>query len=349
MIEKETLMGQFQRAAVIPDTSRQFELELTEVVKHSFDLEAANAILEDCLQNLSGTQLQTAYAAFYCINIYHRTHLNKDKLQHVWTKYYQYFKVFSSLKHLDILHFLMMLDDCHNIKVQEQYLEEAFKQAWEYPDNAGYQHAFADLFASVVEKNDSGSQEAMKDAWYEKALAAMNRAIDLDADYAKYYCTKGRLLSAAGAFEEADRHIRRAINKENSQRADYAVCIGNYQYYRLQNQAKEQLSAIQMKIDEEEDCIHRMKRSVTSNVEIVALFSCIVSFVLGALKLADGETAVHAGLLIFTLMGCLTAVFTAFILLLHLGDEERNNGPAFILIVSGIAVAAAATGFAGVL
>lgn len=326
------------------DTSREYELNLTRIVNTDFEINTAMKLLLEILKDNDKTD--EAYAVFYCINIYHRNLFNNDDLDKLWKSYSKNFEKYKSFEHLKINRFRISLLPTATFNEQEEYLKLAYKNREEYSDNAGYIHAFCALFANIIEKNENNLEfrEKILKYWEPYVLDSVNDAITLDHKYAKYYCTKGRILSAYSEYDKADRAICKAIAMENSTRTDYAVRINDYQYYRLQNQIQKQRNII----NEEQQSIDNLRKSIVSNIETIALFSGIISFVLGSLKLVEGETAVHAGLLIFTLMGCLSAVFSIFILLLHMGDKNYNNKVAINIILSSISLSIIATILSGV-
>lgn len=338
-------------AAQLDDTSREYELALTSTVNsREFDLGIMESLLEANLGGQEGSDdssMVRAYAVFYCLNIYHRLNHNKEILDRLWTAYRKRFVDFKSLGHLEILRVLTLGDDHMDAAEQERLMRIAANSADQNRDNAGYLHAFADLFATFMKRRPDDSREgdsleSLKARWGDKALAAADDAISLDPDYAKYYCTRGRILSVMGAYDSAERSIQMAFDKESSERADYAVRIGNYQYARLQNQTRMQAQQIKELLDEQQQKVDKLNDSLTSNIETIAIFSGIVSFVLGSLSLADGETAVHAGLLVITLMGALIAALGSFSLLLRASNPRFDRRLSIVVTAIGMLIAVVA-------
>lgn len=66
--------------------------------------------------------------------------------------------------------------------------------------------------------------------WYDLALEAVNHAIELDSSYAKYYCTKARVLCIQRHYTQAMESINTTIAYESSSRSDYALRISSYLY-----------------------------------------------------------------------------------------------------------------------
>lgn len=329
------------------DTSREYEVSLTRLVNTDFDISTAESLLHE-LRDMSNMKI--AYAVFYCVNIYHRSLFNVEKLDEIWTTYSGFFdspESYPSINHLRVNRFRVGLTADTTLRSQEDNLTMAYNLCQKYHNNAGYLHSFCALFASLLELNETSQDnyEKLLEKWKHMALKSVDAAINLDDQYAKYYCTKGRILSARGEYDNADREICMAIAKEDSSRGDYAVRIGDYQYYRLQNQLRRQ----QNLLNKEEESINTIKNSIVSNIETIALFSGIISFVLGSLSLADGNTAVHAGLLIFILMGCLTTVFSVFTLLLHAGDSKYKKITALLVAICSLVVSSISVILSGVL
>ena len=177
---------------------------------------------------------------------------------------------------------------------------------------------------------------------------------------AVFHCTCGRILSIKGDTIEAEKEINIAICMEDDARQDYSLRMGKYQNYLIRNQIREQVQNIQTKVKEVNDSIDKIKNEINaadveinkvkddlidakenyltinkemektkdeikesrvSNIEIIGLFSGVVSFIIGSLTIATTFSAVEAGFLILTLMGCLTGVLSVFSLL----DKENNK------------------------
>ena len=325
------------------DISREYELNLTNIVNSGFDIVIAEDLLKELMEN--NNDIGLSYAVFYCVNIYHRNLFNTEKLSTIWEKYSASFNQFHSIDHLDVNRFRVNLTSDTDYNEQYECLKKALQLSQKYR-NAGYLHSFSALFIAIVELNEKKQDiyNKLLKEWRQQALKSVDAAIVLDDTYAIYYSTKGRILSVSGEYDSADKEIRMAIAKENSRRKDYAVRIGHYQYYRLQNQLRQQHNAIK----QEEESINVIKNSIVSNIETIALFSGIISFILGSLSLAKDTSTVQAGLLIVTLMGCLSAVFATFTLLLHAGNNTYKKSTAIIVIITSVLISVGALVLSGV-
>ena len=177
--------------------------------------------------------------------------------------------------------------------------------------------------------------------WKKRVFDEIDYAITKAPDYAKFYCTKGRILAIDGQFDRAEEMIREAISREDSAYEKYILRMIEYEGARLRIQAKRLVA--ETGVDAIQKEIGNLKQSVRSNIEIVAFFSGIVSFVIGSLSLARNQTAAHASLLIIALMGCLMSVYATFVALLRSGDASLRKEPLFFVAILGGLVAAAST------
>ena len=126
----------------------------------------------------------------------------------------------------------------------------AFRDAQLLNSNAGYLQAFCNAFATICEKCNEDDCKQVANIWFERALSSIDKAIMLDPQYAKFYCTKGRILALGGRYTEAIALINQAISKEDSSRSDYALTIAGYQYYKLQIQMRQQRDELQNQISQ---------------------------------------------------------------------------------------------------
>lgn len=305
---------------------REYEICLTKlvvdgVVEEEWLLGIVNKYNDKVTRGITmdsvATQESVAYNAFYCLNILYRQSMDPKKLDVLFRMEYDWVKKHESYSHLRVLRRLQLsgergVDDT-------EYLKMAYETASRYPENAGYQHAFADLFATLCEKNEDRQAEYIKE-WGNKAIKCADRAIADDKNYAKYYCTKGRICALLQEYAEADKLIENAIATEDSTKKDYALRIANYQYHRLQIQAQKLSDTSEIRKE-----VEQLKSSVTSSIEIIGFFSGIVSFVIGSLTLAQGQTAFQAAMLIAILMGALLTVFAAFCILLRGGKKTKAH------------------------
>ncbi len=207
------------------ENTREFELKVTGFA-HSHASDKEQQLL---LQIVQREKDAAAYGAFYCLTVIYRNRKNYQQLLQLLEQYEQRFAQHISFKHLKIL-YLMESDALYDYDVllQDAYTNRSFMD-----NNAGYVHAFAFAFAVICEKQGAPGNTSTVEKWYDKALEAVERAIALDPAYAKYYCTKARILAIGGRYTDAVNLISHAISIEKSSRSDYALRIAEFQYYSL--------------------------------------------------------------------------------------------------------------------
>ncbi len=208
------------------EKAREYELSLTKLAAR-FSGEEAQAML---LEVISGDYSEKVrYHAFYCLNIIYRHSKDYPKLKELLETHRDQFDWHITFDHLEAL---------YNIESDAMYdyteiLKQTHKDAEYLDDNAGFVHLFADVFATIYEKGGLHDKEQYVNDWYDRAMDAVNRAIALDVSYAKYYCTKARILCIKKDYSQALFNIDKAIGLENSARSDYALRIGMYQYHKI--------------------------------------------------------------------------------------------------------------------
>lgn len=65
-------------------------------------------------------------------------------------------------------------------------------------------------------------REQVRREYYDDVERAVEDAIRLDPAYAKFYCTKARVVAQRGRYGEAYSLINKAVATESSARKDYA-------------------------------------------------------------------------------------------------------------------------------
>ena len=291
---------------------------------------------------------KVAFAAFCILINVARRSLDHSKETDLINTYRLKFGNHAFFKHLQLL---CMLNNHIGIDPVE-ILELAYENSRNIYTNAGVQHALADAVATLFEETEFTPEQKPDPIWLERGMDAVLRAINVDTTYAKFYCTKARILSLQGNHKEALRCIDTAIDYENSKNKDYALRVGRYQMYaqtinnRLHNelmrkqmhdemsaQKESYLTEMQQRQEELED---QTNRSRIKNMEFIGLFAGIISFTIGGLNIAQGlaghSISAVAGLII-VLMGALLGVYAGFGVILHgfSGKESVRNYIVFIM------------------
>lgn len=201
--------------------SRSHELMLTRFILGRDEADDRDAALGQLLYD---SDSQIAYNAFYCLNILLRHNKDLLKLKILFDEHAPRFKSQPTFSHLWVQ---LQVEGNEPVANPDELLLPAFENSQNFADNAGVVHVFPYAFISLYENPES---HVNPEKWLPLALETVDRAIALDPTYAKYYCTKGRILSANGQFAEAIRLFDYAINLEDSSLRDYVLRISDYQH-----------------------------------------------------------------------------------------------------------------------
>ncbi|MBR1682014.1 MAG: toll/interleukin-1 receptor domain-containing protein [Bacteroidaceae bacterium] len=223
---KDEILEFFSSKLNRDETARSYEKDISRFAySHSSD-EGIQAFTE-----LMGEGQEYAYEAFFSLATIHRHDRDFSKL---WTLISEAEKRDDLSRHASFSHIKIMYEThSESLYDYDLLLNTAHQSACDLFQNSGYHHTFANAFATICEKCLPEDLQTIVDTWYDSALYCVNKAISLEPDYAKYYCTKARIVSIKHHYEESSELILKAIDMEDSRKADYALLIGNYQYYRI--------------------------------------------------------------------------------------------------------------------
>lgn len=226
----------------------------------------------------------------------------------------------------------------------DQALELSRLAAKSLPGHVGAQHAFAVNVATAAEGGRLLDPDVMSEA--RKAISV---AIGLEPRYAKFHCTRGRLLAVEGDFEGARASIRKAMDLEDEKKSDYSLRIGTYQYHLAQVSMTEMHDTLGRQVTEakaevEENAGHLLKQVDdlrSQNLTTLGLFTAILSFTLGSLQIAQGQTFNQAARLIVVMAGSILMVYGLFLLVVRRLSED-SIWPMIALSILGALVVLAA-------
>lgn len=227
-------------ASLPSERTREFEVATTDFAGQNCD-PADIQLIRELVEH---KQENVAYAAFYTLCIIQRRNKNFFQMGQLLDQYESRFAAHPSMGHLRVL-FLIESDSLYDYN---DLLAQSHANSLAMGTNAGYVHAFADTFATVCEKCEPVEQQEFIDKWYQKALDAVNKAIELDPKYAKYYCTKARIVFLKHQYAEAIHLVKRAIAEEDAGRKDYALRISGYQYYQMYIQMRQQVHLLEQRL-----------------------------------------------------------------------------------------------------
>jgi len=223
---QKTILAYLNNEITEDEKTRTYEKKIADYADKNSSEEGIKAF-EAIMQG----KTPAAYKAFFCLATILRHNRDYTDLKKLITEAEnrEDFKNHISLSHIRIAY------EVHSESLYDYdaLLEEAHKSACDLIDNSGYLQTFANAFATICEKCLPEDLDSIVRKWYDSALYCVNKAIELDPKYAKFYCTKARIVSVKNHFEEANDLILKAIDLESSKKRDYALLIGNYQYHRV--------------------------------------------------------------------------------------------------------------------
>lgn len=328
--------------ASLPDEKeRGFEIALTNLVEDVEDNDLRKELSEILKANLEDEAL--AYPAFYCLSILYRRKKDITLLGELIEKYEGTFRDHPTFSHVYVLY----LKEKGIGRDVMRVIQKSYEAYTKLNNNAGVVHNFAETIASAYEDSDNQTRELIKKEWLAKASEAIDLAIELDRSYAKYYCTKGRLLAIDKKYTEAKEAVKRAIDYEDSGKKDYVIRLGNYQHCLLLIQTEQYSEEISKQIADNENLIcntnkqidEKFKENNIKNLEFLGFFAAIVSFTIGSIQIINNQPFEQARNLIIILFAALLSSFSGFGFLLHgLGKKAIPNVIMFLIGVGTIIV-----------
>ena len=228
------------------ECSREFEADLSAFCTRHMDAQ----LVQQLRQLVAEEDL--AYRAFYALTIIYRNRKDYQQLQALFEENPR-FAGHPSYHHLLILFQL----EAETFFDALELLELAREDARQHRDNAGYLHLFAHLFVYTCEKSRGEMREQVRREYYDDVERAVEDAIRLDPAYAKFYCTKARVVAQRGRYAEAYSLINKAVATESSARKDYALRLLDYRHCETVILLQEQREYFQGEME-------KLRRSVPS-------------------------------------------------------------------------------------
>jgi tetratricopeptide (TPR) repeat protein len=329
-------------ASLPPEHERKYETEISRLVEHGGPhlAEVLCAILEqDAGLSVYENREDLRFAAYVALATHARR--MKDSFFHrqVLNRYKGEFTGHILFDHIESL----------LLKTERRYIESlelAERAVAQLPDHTGVLHNFAEAVVLVRE-----NQLPIDDDTLARARKCIRRAIQLSPDYAKFYCTQGRLEALDGHFDKAIELINKAIDEESSDKKDYSIRLADYQAYltnvylqKASHNLEQQVAAAHRQIAEAraefQEVRDKLSQSIDElkkeNLQILGFFAAVLSLTIGSIQLLSKESFQDATLLIITLGGTLLTVYTGFIL--AIGGMPNRRRHLFSIMILGIAM-----------
>lgn len=314
--------------------SREYELTITHIAEHcpADRMDWFKDILKDDTR-----PVEVRFSAFFVLV----THCRRYKS---YTEYGRLVDEFGSLftNHPMFAHVAGLMYAGRGGSGDLEHALALSKRASEsLPSHSGALHAFA---SNVATAGESGIP--IDDATRIEAEEALAAAIGLEPKpYAKFYCTRGRLLALRGEWDRAQESIRKAMDLEEEGKSDYTLRLGEYQYYLARVQNSEMTSRMESEFDQARTSIATMQSKMENQLDelrgqslaTLGLFTAILSFTLGSIQITRGHSFDQAARLIIVMAGSLMAVYGVFAMIVR-RKGEKGDWPLVAGALIGVAV-----------
>jgi len=318
--------------ALPPEETREYEVFLTKLVQQEKDIAPLlNSVFEKCIRKLGEDEKaeHIAFACFVALNIYYRRNKDITKVHDLITQNEKHFHKHPMFAHM----YSLFLRSTGRKKDQERALEYARKAARAMPEQAGVQHSLAEVLINLIEEGLFNRSSEDREKYLSEAEEAIEKALNLDSSYPKFYSTKGRLYALKGNYDEAREYVELAIDKEDSNASDYTIRLNNYNatlakiqlmefYDNIDNKFKESVEKINRNRQETEE---QLKQFRVQNLEFLGLFAAIISFTVGGIQFIANQSFDQGVLLLSVFTGCLLCIYGGLSIILHGKDHIQRT------------------------
>jgi tetratricopeptide (TPR) repeat protein len=255
-----------------------------------------------------------------------------------------YKDIFSHFKTYNLLYFLK------NLITKSDLLESIEKsydviKSEDYSKDIGYLHLFADIVITYYE----GTGKSIEDKiWLVEVEKALEKAIELKRDYAKFYSTKARLLAIKKQYDSALSEINKALQFEEdskvfkitnyqdikiliiSDRLEEKLHEMNLETKKVTEQFEEKLRKINLKTENELDTVkNEMKESIDKvtlrSYEVIVFFIGIISLIMAAINVTSQMKPLEAIIVLMAFLGLLLCAFFCLGIIIHRRELPNNE------------------------
>ena len=287
--------------------------DLADIVFTSKDYDEILSEMEDIyIHEGNGSNFRFGFAGFYLLSVIYRRVCDRQKLQSLITH--------GATRFEDNLDFKLVYLSCYEFcnplgKSHAELLEDADALCSQFPDRPSCLHVYAYIVASLME---SGVEVGA--AYLDEAIKLVDRAISLDPSYSKYRVTRAWLNALKGDLNKAYIDFDKAVSLLHPASPEYPKLLADIETARLR---ADFLSSNKRIADRASKEIDNVKASVSSNVEIVGLFSAVLSVVFTMASITEHSELkfFELAFLACSLFGLLIMVFAAFSLIS--GRDEK--------------------------
>ena len=189
------------------------------------------------------------------------------------------------------------------------------------------------LFAEVVAIR--GERGFVSDEELEEGRTAIDKAINTDPKYAKYYANRARILSLQGAYEKAYQDIDKAIEIEPFD--DYTLWrVNSYESIRLNIRLQQHSADIKIQSGEMKQEQERARRQLGSmrgeTLTLLGLLAAVIAFVVPSVQFSANLQSIEVGVMMIFMAGLILVVFGSFMELIQPGDKWRRKAIVVVAI-----------------
>lgn len=302
---------------------------LRNLVYSIYDAEIENNLFSIIDNNRNALHLR--YNAYYSLFIYYR---RKEFTEKYCLLFEQYNYHFESIP-LNLINKAFYYRYC-SIKEPQLLITaiDCARKATEViANNPGVFQTYAELVVVALDKEIS-----ITDSVISHAIEMINQAVYRDREYAKYYCTKGRLYYYIGKYKEACTLIEKAIDLEKLNDNDSVLRTSQYYFYLLEIKSKEMHKKLDEKLIMNSNILNQIldENNIKANsifealdkvkskyLEFLAFFASIMAFIISTINIV-GKFAVfkEAAALLLILGGVLSMSFCLFSLLIDYNSNK---------------------------
>jgi len=325
-----------QKLDKIEDIDIMFEKEIGYFVAQY----GKEGTFENFCQSKINDDSKLSFIAFFALNIYLRRMQRIQDLEGLLKGHQEFMKY----KSFDFLKLLYQMNE-----TKDGYFEliiEAKQLCTEMNYSVNVLHAFAELVANSYEVESVQRRREIENCYLSLANEYIDKAITDFPTYAKYYCTKARILAifatAESHSEICEQYYHQALkslskafryekNSEQFQRR-----IEEYEKYERMIKSQLHLFISQKQLEKNilENIENQIVENTTKNIEILGIFSAIVTFAIGTIHLID-DSFIKSSLLVIILMSSLACVYTVLGIILH---KQINRYHIIVLLGSLIII-----------
>lgn len=296
-----------QFASNLPDMKKiHYELELTNFAAKNLresDFDEILSWLDETIVNreMNESQGYILFSSFFLLCIYSRRMKNYTVYSKLINDYGLYFEEQPLYPHI-LSQYHKNFHSPDHMKWTIEYAGEAVLNT---PNHIGVLHNYAEAIVTAKENNLEIAESLWEDAQLKMAQVAKHNL------YARFHCTRGRLLALLGKYSEAKQAIHEAIDQEVSTSKDYTIRVNEFQSHLMRIQTMETAKSILTKLEntqkefesskkEMQDSMEKLQKD---NLQFLGFFVAIISLTIGSLNIIGDKTFIETALLILILTG----------------------------------------------